>query len=105
MRFHSGQYDIQVPFVIYANVEAILLSSEEEVTNSDPLSSHMKNINRHVLSRFCTFNIFAYGEVEDPLRLFRGKDFTEVFCSHIKEEVKILYNMFPQKPIRPLTPE
>ena len=31
-----------------------------------------------------------YGEVEDPLRLYRGKDCIEVFCYHIEEEAKRL---------------
>ena len=47
----------------------------------------------------------AYGEVEDPLRLYRGKDCVEVFCNHIEEEAKRLYHMFSQKLMELLMPE
>ena len=104
MRVHSGQYQFRVPFIIYADFEAILQSSEDE-TELDPETSYMREINCHVPSGFCTYATFAYGEVEDPLRLYRGKDYMEVFCNHIKEEAKRLYHMFPQKLMEPLTLE
>ena len=104
VRFHSRQYQFMVPFVIYANFKAILQSSEEE-TDSDPLSSYMRGINHHVLSRFCTYTTSAYGEYENPLRLYRGRDWVEVFCNHIKKKAKRLYHMFLPKPIEPLTLE
>ena len=97
MRFHSGQYQFKVPFKIYA----ILQSSEEE-TDSDLLSSYTRDINYHVPSRFCTYTMFVYREVENLLRLYQGKDCVEVFCNHIEEEAKRLYHMFPEKPREPL---
>ena len=45
-----------------------------------------------------------YGEVEDPLRLYIGKDCIEVFCDHMEEEAKRLYYMFPEKSMEPLMP-
>ena len=104
MRFHSGQYHFKVPFVIYANFEAILQGLEEE-TDPDPLSSYMRDINYHVPSRFHTHIMFVYREVKDPLRLCGGKGCIEDFCNHIKEEARRLYHTFPQKPMEPLTPE
>ena len=80
MRFHSGQYQFKVPFVIYANLESILEGLEEE-TNSDPLSSYMREINHHISSRFFTYTTFEYREVKDPLRLYRGKDYVKAFCA------------------------
>ena len=78
MIFHSGQYQFKVSFVIVNDFEALLQGSEEE-TDPDPISSYTRNINHHVPSGFCTYTIFWYGEVEDPLRLYRGKDCIEVF--------------------------
>ena len=48
---------------------------------------------------------FAYGEVENPLKLYRGEDCVKVFCYHIENEVKSLYHMFPEKPMNHLTHE
>ena len=97
LRFHSGQYQFKVPFVIYADFKAILQSSKEE-TDSDPLSFYMTEINRYVPSGLCTYTIFAYGEVENLLRIYWGKDCVEV----ISEEAKRLYHMFFPKLMEPL---
>ena len=48
---------------------------------------------------------FAYGKVENPLKLYRGEDCVEVFCSSIYNEARGLYHMFPEKWMKPLTCE
>ena len=45
----------------------------------------------------------AYGEVNGPLTIYRGKDCVEKFCEYIRQEAHRLYNMFPEKPMDPLT--
>ena len=77
----------------------------EETTKLDSEVPYTKQINCHVPSGFCTYGICAYGEVKDPLRLFTGKDCVEVFCSHIKEEAKRFYHMFPERPMKRLIQE
>ena len=104
MRFHSGQYQFKVPFVIYADFEAILQSSEEG-TSPDPQTSYTRDINCHVPSGFCTYTTSAYREVEYSLRLYRGKECIMIFCNHIKEEAKRFYYMFCEKLMEPLTLE
>ena len=95
MRFHSEQYQFRVPFIIYTDCGAILQSLKDE-TELNLEAPYSREINCHVPSGFCTYATFAYGEVEDPLRLCQGKDCMEVFCNHIEEEAKRLYHMFPQ---------
>ena len=46
---------------------------------------------------------FAYGDVPDPLKMYRGKDCVEKFIEHIEDEVKRLYAAFPQQPMIELT--
>ena len=81
MRFHSGQYQLKVPFAIYSDLEAILekpLQGFEEVTElyGSPISeaSYTKRINCLVASRFCTYSACTSREVKDLLKLYRGKD-------------------------------
>ena len=104
VKFHSGQYQFEVPFVMYADFEAILQNVEEE-TNSDSQNPYMRKINHHIPSGFCTYSTFAYGEVNDPLFQYRGEDCVEVFCNHIEKEAKRLYHMFPEKAMDSLTQE
>ena len=51
------------------------------------------------------YSKFAYREVKDPLRLYRGKDCPEKFCDYIRQEDNRLYHMFPEKPMDSLTPK
>ena len=39
---------------------------------------------------------FAYGEVKNPLKLYRGKDCIRKFCNHVIGEARHLYHSFPE---------
>ena len=54
-------------------------------------------------SGWCVYSKFAYGDIDNPLRLYRGKDCIETFCNYIKGEAHRLYHMFPAKLIDLLT--
>ena len=86
---------------MYADFESIL----------EPISgpgnnlriSATRGINIHVPSGWCVCSEFAYGEVKDPLALYRGKDCVQMFCDHIIGEAHRLYCSFPEKPMEPPT--
>ena len=46
---------------------------------------------------------FAYRDVPNPLKMYRGKDCVEKFVEYTEEEVKRLYATFPQRPMTGLT--
>ena len=52
---------------------------------------------------WCVYGKFAYGDVDNPPRLYRGKDCIETFCNYIKGEAHRWYHMFPELPMDPLT--
>ena len=56
-------------------------------------------------SGWCVQAEFAYGEVKDPLKLYRGKDCVRKFCEHVIEGAHHLYRLFPEKPMEPPTKE
>ena len=101
LEFHDGQYQFKVPFVMYADFKPILKPIEGPSPN--PEETYTKEINQHVPSGFCVNSMFTYREVENPLKLYRGEDCVKVFCDYIENEVKRLYHMFPEKPMKPLT--
>ena len=103
IEFYDGQNQFKVPFMMYADFEAILEPMQGSIPY--PKGPYTKDINRHIPSGFCVYSKFAYGKVENPSRLYRGKDCVEKFCDHIKEEAYRLYHMFPEKPMDPLTKE
>ena len=60
-------------------------------------------VNQHTPSGWCVYSKFAYRDVDNLLRLYRGKDCIETFCNYMKGEARRLYHMFPEKPMSPLT--
>ena len=76
----------------------------ERPTSRDPKESYTSEVTKHSPSGWCIYSKFIYyGEVKDPLKLYRGKDCLEKFCDYIRKEAHRLYHMFPEKPINPFT--
>ena len=103
VEFHDGQNQFKVPLIMYADFEAILKPMKD--SNFNPGASYTKKVDQHIPSGFCVNSVFAYGEVENPLKLCRGEDCAEVFCDCIKNKAKRVYHMFPEKPMNHLTRE
>ena len=101
VEFYDGQNQFKVPFMMYADFEAIL--EPVQGPSPDPINSYTKEVNRHIPSGWCVYSKLAYGEVKGPLKLYRGKDCVEKYCDYIKQEAHRLYHMFPEKPMDPLT--
>ena len=88
---------------MYADFKAILKPKRE--SNFNPEGSYTKEINQHIPSGFCMYRKLAYGNAENPLKLYRGKHCVEVFYDYVENEAKRFYHMFPEKTIKPLTLE
>ena len=86
VEFHDRQNQFKVPFVMYADFEAIL--KPKKVIETKRKVSYIKEINRHVTSGFCVNSLFAYGEAENPLKLYIGEDSVENFCDYVENEGK-----------------
>ena len=69
------------------------------------MGSYTSKVTKHLPSGWCIYSKFTYGEVKDPLRLYRGKDCLEKFCDYIRQEANRLYHIFPKKPMDPLPPK
>ena len=101
VEFHDGQNQFKVPFIMNADFEAILRPVHGH--SPDPNKPYTKKVTRHIPSGCCVNRKFAYGEVENPLKLYRGENYVGVFCDYVKNEAKRLYHMFPEKLMKPLT--
>ena len=100
VEFYDRQNQFRDPFMMYEDFEAIL--EPIQGPNPDPNQPYTSKVNQHVPSGWCVYSKFAYGDVKDPLTIYRGKDCVEKFCDYIKREVHKLYHMFPEKPMDPL---
>ena len=87
LKFHNGQYQFKVPFMLYVDFERILKPVDERYrdrmntmkTERKGKAPYMEKINTHVTSGWCVHSIFAYGDVPDPLKTYRGKECVEMF--------------------------
>ena len=86
---------------MYADFESILDSIESP--NPNPNQPYTNEVNQHMPSGWCVYSKFTYREVDNLLRLYRGKDCIENFCNYINGEVHKLYHMSPELPMGPLT--
>ena len=72
VQYSDGQFQFKVPFMMYADFESILKLIQGLENN--PRISTTRGINVHTPSGWCIWSEFAYGEVKDPMALYRGKD-------------------------------
>ena len=110
-KLHDEQYQFMLLFMLYADFESIAKPVDElyrEKMNRMKAgrkgkAAYTEKISKHVPSEWRVHSTFAYGDVSDPLKMYRGKDCVEKFVEYIKEEVKRLYATFPQQPMTELT--
>ena len=95
MEFYDGQNQFKVPFTMYVDFEAIL--EPIQGLNLDPEEPYTSKVNQHISSGWCVYSKFTYGDVDDPLKLYRGKDCVEKFCDHIRQKAHRLYHMLSEK--------
>ena len=104
VEFKDGQNQFKVLFIMYADFESILEPMGPlEPGSPNPSQPYTNEVNQHMPSGWCVYGKFSYGDIDNLLRTYRGKDCIETFCNYIKEEVHRLYHMFPEKPMDPLT--
>ena len=97
VEFYDGQNQFKVPFIMHTDFESIL--EPIQGPNPDPKESYTSEVTKHSPSGWCVYSKFAYGpsgpgtpsgsygEVKNPLNLYRGKDCLEKFCDYIREKL------------------
>ena len=105
LKFHDGQYQFKIPFMLYADFESILKPVDERYrdklntvkTDRKGKVPYTEKINTHVPSGWCIHSTFAYGDFPDPLKMYRGKDCVKKRVEWIEEEIKWLYETFSRQ--------
>ena len=92
VQYSDGQFQFKVPFIMYADFESIL--EPIQGVGNDLMISSSRGVNNHVPSGWCVHSEFAYGKIENPLKLYRGKDCVKKFCDHVIGEAHHLVVLF-----------
>ena len=72
VEYSDGQFQFKIPFIMYTDFESILKPIQGLENN--PRISTTRGVNVHIPSGRCICSESAYGEVKDPLKLYRGKN-------------------------------
>ena len=102
VKLQDGQYQFKVTFMLYAGFESILKRVDERYKDKmntmkaerKGKAPYAEKINTHIPSGLYVHSTFAYGDVPDPLKMYRGKDCVEKFVEYREEEVKRLMQHF-----------
>ena len=94
VEFKDGQNQFRVPFIMYANFE-LILEPMSPVEPGSPSQPYTNEVSQHTPSGWCVYSKFAYGDVDNPLRTYRGKDCIKTFLITSKEKFVDCITCFP----------
>ena len=101
VQYSDGQFQFKIPFIMYSDFKS--MPEPIQGPGNDPRISSARGVNNHIPSGWCIHSEFANGRVENPLKLFGGKDCVKKFCKHVIGEARRRYRSFRKKPMDPLT--
>ena len=94
VEFKDGQNQFKVPFTMDADFES-MLELMDPVEPGSPNQPYTNEVNQHMPSGWCVYSKFAYRDVDDPLRFYRGKNCIETFVITSKEKLVDCIKCFP----------
>ena len=83
IKYNSGEKSLELPFIIYADLEC-LLKKIDTCQNNPDLSSTTK-INQHVPSGYSIYTNCSFDKANNKLSYYRGEDCMKRFCKDLKD--------------------
>ena len=102
IKYNSGEKSLELPFIIYADLECLLKKIDTCYNNPD-LSSTTK-INQHIPSGYSIYTNCSFDKANNKLSYYRGEDCMTRFCKNLKDHATKIIN-FKKKTMIPLTKE
>ena len=90
LKHNHGEKSMQVPFIIYADVESLLEKSR--TCHNNPKESSTTKINKHTPSRFSLFTHCSFDNTKCRLDYYSGQDCMKMFCKDLKEHATKIIN-------------
>ena len=102
IKYNQGDKSLELPFIIYADLECLLKKIDTCYNNPD-LSSTTK-INQHIPSGYSIYTNCSFDKSNNKLSYYRGEDCMKRFCKDLKDHVTKIID-FKTKTMIPLTKE
>ena len=97
-----GKKSLKRPFIIYVNLECLLLKMN--TCNNNPNMSYTTVKALHKPSGYSLITSCSFDKSENKQTYYRGRDCMKRFCDDLKEHVTRITN-YEMKPMDPLTEE
>ena len=95
IKYNHGEKSMQVPFIIYADLESLLEKMTTCINN--PNESSTTEINKHTPSGYLIFTSCSFDESKNKLNYYRGKDCMKKFCKDLKENFSTIKKKIENK--------
>ena len=102
IKYNQGEKSLELPFIIYADLEC-LWKKIDTCQNNPDLSSTTK-INQHIPSEYSIYTNCSFDKSNNKLSYYRGEDCMKRFCKDLKDHATKIID-FKKKTMIPLTKE
>ena len=102
IKYNQGEKSLELPFIIYADLDCLLKIIDTCYNNPD-LSSKTK-INQHIPSGYSIYTNCSFDKSNNKLSYDRGEDCMKRFCKDLKDHATKIIG-FKKKTMIPLTKE
>ena len=100
LKYSEGTKSLKMPYVIYADLECLLLKQQSRQNNPDKSYTERKAI--HEPCGYSLDLVSSFDVKENKHSFYRGKDCIKKFCKELKEICTRIVN-YEQKEMVPLT--
>ena len=82
IKYNQGEKSIEIPFVIYADLECLLEKMSTCINN--PNESSTTKINKHTPSDYSIFSHCSFDKSKNKLNYYKGNDCMKKFCKDLR---------------------
>ena len=102
IKYNQGERSLELPFIIYADLECLLKKIDTCYNNPD-LSSTTK-VNQHIPLGYSIYTNCSFDKSNNKLSYYRGEDCMKRFCKDLKDHATKIID-FKKKTMIPVTKE
>ena len=89
LKYNHGEKSMEVPFIIYADLESLI--EKMNTCHNNPKKLSTTKINKHTLIDYSLFTYCSFDTTKNKLDYYRGKNFMKNFCLELREHaIKII---------------
>ena len=99
LKCNHGEKSMQVPFIIYADLESLL--EKVNTCHNNPKKLSTTKINKHTASGYSLFTHCSFDVTKNKLDCYRGKNCLKNFCLDLREHATKIIN-YEKKEMIPL---